>query len=70
MTHWTEQEYYEYMARRERLTISKREEEPDPGPESDLQGKIMKWATDNGYPCLCFKQSKQARGFLVPGWPD
>ena len=43
---------------------------PDPGPESDLAGKIQKWAKDHGYPCQCFRQSTKARGFLVPGWPD
>ena len=45
-------------------------DEPDPGPESVLQGKIMKYCKESGFPCLCFRQSKKAKGFLVPGWPD
>lgn len=39
-------------------------------PESVLQGKIVRWAKDHGYPCQCFRQSRKARGFLVPGWFD
>ena len=42
----------------------------DEGKESDLSGKIQKWAKDHGYPCQCFRQSVKAKGFLVPGWPD
>jgi len=39
-------------------------------PESVLQKKITQWARDRGYPCLSFRQSKKAQGFLAPGWPD
>ena len=42
----------------------------DKGPESELAGKIQRWAKEHGYPCQCFRQSTKARGFLVPGWPD
>ena len=42
----------------------------DDGEESILQGKIIDWADRHGYPVLCFRQSKKAKGFLVPGWPD
>ena len=38
--------------------------------ESVLQGKITQWAKDHGYPCLSFRQSKKAHGFLLPGYPD
>lgn len=44
--------------------------ESDTGPESRLQGKIMSYCKENGFPCQCFRKSKKARGFLVPGWPD
>jgi hypothetical protein len=46
------------------------EDVPDEGPESILQGKIMKYCKESGFPCLCFRQSKKAKDFLVPGWPD
>ena len=39
-------------------------------PESKLQGEIMKWAKERGYPCQCFRQSKRVKGILVSGWPD
>jgi hypothetical protein len=42
----------------------------DPGPESELQKKIVADAKANGWPCLSFRQSRKAEGFLVPGWPD
>jgi hypothetical protein len=45
-------------------------ESADPGPESELQKKIVADAKRNGWPCLSFRMSKQAKGFLVPGWPD
>jgi len=46
------------------------DEIPDEGPESALQSKIVKWCKDAGYPCLSFRQSKKAKVFLLPGWPD
>jgi len=42
----------------------------DSGKESVLRRKISKWALGEGIPCQCFRQSKKAKGFLVPGWPD
>jgi hypothetical protein len=64
----TEQEVADHMAKVRGEKVSPHE--ADPGPESDLQGKITKWAHDRGYPCLSFRQSRKAQGFLVPGWPD
>lgn len=46
------------------------EDIPDPGPESVLQGKIMQYCKESGFPCQCFRKSQKARKFLVPGWPD
>lgn len=45
-------------------------ETPDPGLESELQKKIVAHAKAQGWPCLSFRQSKQAIGYLMPGWPD
>ena len=47
-----------------------RDIEADEGPESVLQGKIEAWAKEWGKPCLSFRQSKKAKGFITPGWPD
>jgi hypothetical protein len=47
-----------------------KQEPADPGPESDLQGKIQQWARSHGHPCLSFRMAKNAKGFLPPGWPD
>jgi hypothetical protein len=44
--------------------------EADEGPESNLQKKIVAWAKNKGYPCLSFKQSRKAIGYLLPGYPD
>ena len=46
------------------------DDKPDDGPESVLQSKIVKWCKDASYPCLSFRQSKKAKAFLLPGWPD
>ena len=43
---------------------------PDPGPESELQKKIVSDAKANGWPCLSFPQSEKVKWFLPPGWPD
>ncbi len=48
----------------------KRKKEADPEPESALMGKIMKFCKLEGYPAQCFRSSRKAVGFLVPGWPD
>ena len=39
-------------------------------PESVLQGKIVKWAKEHGFPIQSNRQTKQAKGLLTPGWPD
>jgi len=66
---WTKEQLQEYMMSLQ-LNMNPKDDTPDPGPESKLQAKIAKWAKDHGYPCQCFRQSKKAKGFLVPGWPD
>lgn len=42
----------------------------DMGAEATLQKKIVAHAKGKGWPCLSFRQSKKARGYLEPGWPD
>jgi len=70
MTVISEAELIALRANMERKSRPAEEDTPDPGPESVLQSKIMKYCKDNGFPCLCFRPSKKAKGFLVPGWPD
>ena len=76
MTHWSEEEYSEYMAKRERIMPRLQyhdlagADEPDEGPESKLQGKIVKWAKEWGRPIQSNRQTKGARSLLTPGWPD
>ncbi len=70
---WTEQQYQEHMAKARPSWLGVCGEDTtaaDPGPESVLSGKIVRWAKERGYPCQCFRQSRKARGFLAPGWPD
>jgi len=71
-TRWSPEVLAEYQAKMGRKLWPEKDkaEIADLGPESILQGKITKWAKDEGYPCLSFRQSKKAKGFLVPGWPD
>jgi len=79
MTRWSEEEYQKFKARQEQLAPLPRDmayhdlagaEEPDEGPESKLQGKIVKWAKEWGRPIQSNRQTKGARTLLTPGWPD
>ncbi len=69
MTRWTQTDLNNYMAKHE-VDLKTGSIPADEGPESLLQGKIVKYCKDHGYPCLSFRQSRKAEGFLVPGWPD
>jgi len=69
MTRWTPEEYAEWETR-QRVDLNMAPMPADEGPESKLQGKIVKYCLDHGYPCLSFRQSRKAEGFLLPGWPD
>ena len=74
---WSENQAKQYMAE---YMLSKAPKSPpgstlpedkaDIGPESKLQAKIVNYCNEHAFPCQCFRQSKKARGFLVPGWPD
>ena len=64
---WSVEQLAEYM---NKLESNTEKEKADQGPESKLQGKITKWAKDQGFPCLTFRKSRKAQGFLLPGWPD
>ena len=76
MTRWSEDEYSEYMAKRERVMPRLKyhdlagADEPDEGPESKLQGKIVRWAKEWGKPCLSFPRTRKVQSFLPEGWPD
>lgn len=71
MTRWTEAEYGAYRAKQDRIDpLAGKREDADEGPESKLQGKITKLCKDKAWPCLSFRQSSKARGFIIPGWPD
>ena len=77
MTHWSEEQLDAYLTRlrgappgASSLLRPAECETPDEGPESRLQAKIVAWCKEWGRPCLSFRQSRQARGFLTPGWPD
>ena len=63
---WTAQDLADYMQKIE----AQKDDTPDEGKESELQGKIVKYCKDHGFPCLSFRQSRKAQGFLTPGWPD
>ena len=76
MTRWSEKEFEEYQAKRDRLAPLPRysdlagADEADEGPESKLQGKIVKWAKEWGRPIQSNRQTRGARTLLTPGWPD
>lgn len=42
------------------------EETPDPGPESDLQRKVLNYCEENGWACWHDRSKKVNE----PGWPD
>ena len=61
MTRWSADQLTEYMTKLEQTT-----DEPDPGPESNLQKKCMKYCREHGYPCFHDRSKKKNE----PGWPD
>ena len=71
MTHWSEQEYDEYMKKCERFTFRPSEDfgdlagadDPDEGPESKLQRKAEAWLKERGYPYI----HDRSRGKNRPG---
>lgn len=65
---FTQAEYDAYIQRG--FHLPPKDNEADDGPEKVLQRKIVTWAKDWGHPCLSFRQSKNAIGFITPGWPD
>ena len=70
MTRWTKEHLQEYMMQFQKDPLNPTEDIPDQGRESVLSGKIVKYCKEHGYPCQCFRQSRKAKGFLVPGLPD
>jgi len=71
MNNWSELEYEKFQARKQDWGDNTGVE-ADPGLESVLQGKIVDWAKERGYPCLSFWKSKRLKrlpGYRA-GWPD
>lgn len=66
---WTQEQFDEYQMLYHK-GIQPNMIEEDPGPESRLRIKIETWCKEWGRPCLSFRQSHKAKGFLSPGWPD
>lgn len=52
------------------VTTPDHPDQPDPGPEDVLAGKIMKYCTESGFPHVCFRKSQKAKKFLKPGVTD
>lgn len=70
---WTEEQLQEYEQKKQSWlgvcgedTITNSPSEADPGPESNLQSKIMAWAKERGYPCFHDWSIKKNES----GWPD
>ena len=42
----------------------------EPEGESRLMSLIRGFCLKQGLPVQCFRQSKKAKGFITPGWPD
>lgn len=74
MVRWTQEQAQDYLGKLKATLQATRAwrngEEPDPGPESKLQGKIEDWARTHGFPCLSFPQTQKVKRFLPAGWPD
>jgi len=70
MTHWSEQEFEEYQAKRDRLAplpkyhnLAGAGDPPDEGAESNLQRKAEAWLKERGYPYI----HDRSRGKNRPG---
>lgn len=66
---WTEDQVIAYMAKRQQFSsqgAGAMEDVPDPGPESRLQVKCLRYCRDHGYPVW----HDQSRKRNDPGWPD
>ncbi len=59
MNNWTEADYRRLQAKKD-----------DTEPESVLQSKIVAYCKGRGFPCLSFRKSRKAKGFLLKGWCD
>lgn len=64
------EEYHRKMGHKNLLPDGENNGGPDPGPESRLHAKCVKYCDERGWPYLSFQQSVKAKGFLRPGWPD
>ena len=70
---WTQEQLEEYKAKQPQLFNDQHihwkdavTDEPDPGPESDLQNRILNWCRQKGYPVW----HDWSRNTNQAGWPD
>ena len=64
---WTPDQATEYMSRFKKKPVNRElEDQPDPGPESKLQAKCMKYCKEHGFPVFHDWSKKRNQ----PGWPD
>ena len=68
MTHWSENQYQEYMSKLKSTRQSSLETKdiPDQGPESKLQARVLNWCSEHGYPVF----HDRSRRKNIRGWPD
>ena len=55
---------------RQRAGIIDANDEADPGPESELQGKIRENCRQRGWPYLSLPQTPELKKWIPAGWPD
>jgi hypothetical protein len=67
---WTEDQLLAHMAKRNAQSLQDSDHEPDDGPESKLQKRIVKLCKENNWPCLSFPQAKLLAKYIYPGWSD
>ena len=65
----TEQDLQVILARCDTIA-AKATDEPDPGPESELQSVIKAFCKQKGWPCLSFPQTPDVKKFLIAGYAD
>ena len=61
---WTKADLENYMVSRQKQVEA--EDNPDPGPESRLQAKCLKYCREHGWPCFHDWSRKKNKA----GWPD
>lgn len=63
---WKEEQFKEYMTKRNALRDDPLEEKPDPGMESELQTKCLRYCKEHGFPVF----HDYSRKKNPAGWAD